>query len=429
MKIPTLPISPETHQPFKRLRDPCFSRCAHRRNAFLRGSRRDNRMLGMDPSAEMRERLRMKDTEICELLKSADRVSERTISLVSRAQRKFAGVALQNQSSSPMFVFPVKWHWSVTWAHWGSCRLWTLLWRPNLLRNSCEAGKEIPFGSKRETDFIFTGIHISQDESHNIHLDQREYVLGISSISIDRNRRKLEQEAVLESERQGLRGLIGSLQYAASNTRPDVSARLSFLKSRIKCATIHDLLEASHLLGDAKSMLMSLLPFRAFLPNRFAWFHTLMAHLLQGKRNKAKKDGRILAAHENVCHQKSAKASPLVWFSQKIDRVVASTLAAETFALSSMWTCWIGSDPHGSGSNVHKTPWQKPEEVWSKASPGIAVVDCKSLFDVSPKKNPHPNVNSTEHSWKLCWSRAILNPVSCLTGCIPQHRLMMHWPR
>ena len=126
------------------------------------------------------------------------------------------------------------------------------MWRPNLLRNSCEAGKEIPFGSKRETDFIFTGIHISQDESHNIHLDQREYVLGISSISIDRNRRKLEQEAVLESERQGLRGLIGSLQYAASNTRPDVSARLSFLKSRIKCATIHDLLEASHLLGDAK---------------------------------------------------------------------------------------------------------------------------------------------------------------------------------
>lgn len=41
------------------------------KTAFLRGSRRDNRMLGMDPPAEMRERLKLKQSEICELFKSA----------------------------------------------------------------------------------------------------------------------------------------------------------------------------------------------------------------------------------------------------------------------------------------------------------------------------------------------------------------------
>ena len=73
-----------------------------------------------------------------------------------------------------------------------------------------------PFGSKRETDFVFTGIHIHQDESYNIQLDQKDYVCNIEPISIDRSRRKLEQEMVREPERQGLRALIGWLQCAAS---------------------------------------------------------------------------------------------------------------------------------------------------------------------------------------------------------------------
>ena len=109
-----------------------------------------------------------------------------------------------------------------------------------------------PFGSKRERDFLFTGIHIYQDEFYNIHLSQSEYTLGIDPIHVDRHRRKNETETVTETERQSLRGVIGSLQYAATNSRPDLSAKLSFLQSRINCATIADLLDANRLLGEAK---------------------------------------------------------------------------------------------------------------------------------------------------------------------------------
>ena len=41
------------------------------KTAFLRGSKRDNRILGMEPPMEMREKLHLKEQEICELLKSA----------------------------------------------------------------------------------------------------------------------------------------------------------------------------------------------------------------------------------------------------------------------------------------------------------------------------------------------------------------------
>ena len=49
---------------------------------------------------------------------------------------------------------------------------------------------KFPFGSKREKDFTFTGIQISQDDDFNIHLNQTEYVRSIDAISIDRDRGK-----------------------------------------------------------------------------------------------------------------------------------------------------------------------------------------------------------------------------------------------
>ena len=111
---------------------------------------------------------------------------------------------------------------------------------------------KFPFGSHRSTDFTFTGIHIHQDKDFNISLDQKDYINAIQPISIDRDRRKKETMSISESERQSMRGLVGSLQYAATNTRPDISARLSFLQSKINCGTIKDLHDCNRLLSDAK---------------------------------------------------------------------------------------------------------------------------------------------------------------------------------
>ena len=77
--------------------------------------------------------------------------------------------------------------------------------------------------------------------------------LPLKRFPLNVNEEKQESLPVTEGERQNLRGLIGSLQYAATDTRPDLSARLSFLQSKINCATIKDLLEANRLLGDAKT--------------------------------------------------------------------------------------------------------------------------------------------------------------------------------
>ena len=157
------------------------------------------------------------------------------------------------------------------------------------------------------------------------------------------------------------------------------------MQSRINCATIHDLLEANRLLGEAKKHADVTITIKSIPVESVRLVSYSDASFATREKKQSQKGGMVLAVHEDVCQQKSALASPLVWYSRKIDRVVASTLAAETFALSSAvdllnwlrlaWE-WIKSP---------NTKWKEPEKVWGEVAPGLAVIDCKSLFDVLAK--------------------------------------------
>jgi hypothetical protein len=77
---------------------------------------------------------------------------------------------------------------------------------------------KFPFGSKKISAFTFTGIEVSQQPDKSINLSQSAYVRKINSIPIDPNRKTQPELAVTENERLALRGLVGSLLYASTNT-------------------------------------------------------------------------------------------------------------------------------------------------------------------------------------------------------------------
>ena len=81
--------------------------------------------------------------------------------------------------------------------------------------------KQYPFGSQKTGSFVFTGIQMQQRSDKAIVLSQSEYIRKIKPISITTERRCKLEEKVTEEERQALRAIIGSLQYASVNTRPD----------------------------------------------------------------------------------------------------------------------------------------------------------------------------------------------------------------
>ena len=353
--------------------------------AFLRGSKRDDRVLGVEPPIELRKKMGLTDDQVCELLKSAYGLVNAPYLWYQELKESLLALGFRMSPLDPcLFSFvgkDQKVH-GVLGVHVddGLCA-----GDYEFEKALKQLEQKFPFGSKRQKSFVFTGIQVNQDDKGRIHLDQREYVNKIDPIQIDRHRRKQENETVTEKEKQDLRGIMGSLQYAATNTRPDLSARLSLLQARINCAAIRDLLEANRLLSDAKKHGDTRITYESIPTEDLRFIVYSDASFASREKQQSQKGGIILAAHRQVMDQQPAGASPIVWYSKKISRVVASTLAAETFALSHAIDLldWIRLswewmlDP--------TIPWKEPERVWQNSNPSIAVTDCKSLYDVIVK--------------------------------------------
>ena len=82
------------------------------------------------------------------------------------------------------------------------------------------------FGSFEKRSFVFTGIRLHQWDDFSIEMDQVDYVQRIEAINVPRDRRRTPDDPVTEAERLSLRQIVGSLQYAAVQTRADISAKV-----------------------------------------------------------------------------------------------------------------------------------------------------------------------------------------------------------
>lgn len=240
---------------------------------------------------------------------------------------------------------------------------------------------KVPIWFTQTKEFCIHG-NPDQHEDGTISLSQKEYVEKITPISIDRDRRKKQSLTITEDEKQGLRGLIGSLQYAATNTRADISARLSLLQAKINCATIGDLHEANRLLGDCQKHSQVKLIVWPIPPEQIRFVAYSDASFATREKQQSQKGTIILTAHQDIMQQKPAQAGALLWSSKKIDRIVASTLAAETYALSQSVDLLEWVRILWQWMQLPSTAWKQPEELLRKAPRAITVVDCKSLYDV-----------------------------------------------
>ena len=103
-----------------------------------------------------------------------------------------------------------------------------------------------------------------------------------------------------------------------------------------------------------------------------------------------------MATHKDISNNQSCPISPLSWGTKKIQRIVTSTLSAETTALSTtldqltwirLYWAWILNP---------KIKWQNPEQVtdlpkaisiptYRVEENDLAITDCKSLYDLTTR--------------------------------------------
>ena len=367
------------------------------RTAFLRGSRQDGSVLGIEPPDEMRELMGLDNQHVCELLKGAYGLINAP--LLWYLELKAALLSL-NFVMSPFdpctFVLPKQ---STTSQHDGQFEETSGI--HGILGVHVDDGigggdkvfqeaiakleARFPFGNKRHGSFVFTGIQVDQQANGDIVLSQKDYIQDIPSISVSKDRRSQPTAPITKEELQGFRGLIGSLQFAATNTRPDISCKLSLLQAKVSNATVSDLLQGNRILEEAKKHSTTSIRIQSIpVPDVHFLSFSDAAFATREKAN-SQKGCLILATTRQINEVQPAKVSPITWFSKKIARVVASTLASETYALSGALDLLSWTRIHWAWLVDPSLNWQNPEETLASLPKAFAVVDCKSLYDLLQK--------------------------------------------
>ena len=369
--------------------------------AFLQGRTQDNRKIGLEPVPELRAAMNLKSNEVCRLEKSAYGLIDAPYLWFKELDRNLRELSFVPTPFDPCVY---------------------VLYKPGQNKPSGILGVHVddglcggdeffqskidqleakfPFGSKKSQSFVFTGIELNQMSDKSITMSQEKYVSKIEPIHIKPERKYNPQETVTDDERLALRGIIGSLQYASVNTRPDLASRLSHLQSSINSATIDTLNTANKVLHEAKRHKTTKITIKPIDIENLRFLAFSDASFTSKKEPDSHTGMIIMATHADIAKQHTCPVSPISWGCKKIQKVVTSTLAAETASLSSTLDQLSWLRLFWGWLLQPSLPWQKSKQALDSLpatyaastlkDPDMAVTDCKSLYDLVTRTAP-PN--------------------------------------
>jgi len=296
------------------------------RAAFLQGKPQKDRIMGVEPVIELRQAMNLREDEVCKLDKSAYGLIDAPLLWFQTLKEELTKLHFVPAPFDPCtYVLrhpETKELAGILGIHVDD----GIFGGDSFFHHQIsKLEKKYPFGSKKSRSFTFTGIDLHQNPNGSIDLSQTKYINSIPAIALSSERRAQNTSPVTERERQALRGLIGSLQYGAVHTRPDISCSLSFLQSEINKATVDTLLAANRALHTAKNHSDVTIRIQPIPVDQLRFIAFSDASFASKARPESHAGMFILATHEDIIQNKSCPISPLSWGTKKIQRVVTST--------------------------------------------------------------------------------------------------------
>ena len=187
-----------------------------------------------------------------------------------------------------------------------------------------------------------------------------------------------------ESQIRVLRAINGSLNWLASQSRPDIAVQTSLSQQPFPNPCIRNLRDANNAVRRAKQHKQLSIVFPSIPPEGLTiCCHSDASWANAGAHTQA---GYVIACTDSSLHHgKEAPWVPVVWKSYRLARAVSSTLAGESQAMSVAsatveWLALLLSEALDG-----PTPLRQVRSVLSHRRP-LLVTDCKSLHDhlVSP---------------------------------------------
>jgi len=267
-------------------------------------------------------------------------------------------------------------------------------------------------GREEHESFSYVGMDIATVDGI-VQVHQHSYIDNLQPVLLQAAHAVQRDAPLNETEKNQLRSKIGQILWVAKQTRPDVMFDTCILASSIKNATVQSIHEVNKVIRRLKSEKVTL-KFQHLNNNNDLSLVVFSDASLGNLPDGGTQGGTFIALMG-----KTGKFCPLFWQSKKIRRVVRSTLAGETLAMSdgidnAMFLTTLYSELITGRVNPNKLPL-------------ICVTDNHSLFDAlkSTKQVTEKRLRlemssikellQTKNIKEVCWSDAKSQLADCLT--------------
>jgi len=355
------------------------------KTAFLRGKADSKNPLAMEPPIELRKKLALPEDQVCALVGNAYGRVDAPLLFYKELTRQLQKLGFRIHPLEPcvFLLESYKDHHRKVHGILGTHVDDGVCGGDEYFHQQLEKLKTVlPFGSFKQRKFTFTGIALEQLPDFSVSCSQEDYVRQIPAIDIGRTRRIQPDSPVSESELSKLRGLVGSLQYAVTHTRPDIASKLGEVQTQISGATVNTLILANKVLRECQEQSQVKICFRHIPIDDVTHISFGDASFASPKQLSSFQGSIIFATNSKMEKNEQAPVSPLTWSSKKIARVVRSTLSAEAFSMSRSvdklgWMRLLWGVVIQDGFE-----WRDPPKSFKTLPRATIVTDCKSLFDL-----------------------------------------------
>ena len=237
------------------------------------------------------------------------------------------------------------------------------------------------FRKWRAGDGDFCGSRYTQDaQSKEITMNQTAFLDKLKPLHFNRTRLKEKDSPLTEKEISCLRAINGSLNWLATQTRPDLATQVSFSQQSFPTPTVSDAISANNAIRRARQHSDMSIVFRKIDISSLAVVcHSDAAYA--NAKGGATQAGFVIGCCDKSLDQGETSCwTPIYWKSHRLPRVVNSTLSAEaqSMANASSMCEWVSLflTEIVHGQCFSHTLWTQSHRV-----PTLLVTDCKSLFD------------------------------------------------
>jgi len=267
------------------------------------------------------------------------------------------------------------------------------------------------FGKWEYEEADFAGRHVKRVDN-KVLMNQEKYILEkLEAIKIPRGQKSDKTRLLNNEEFETFRSMLYKVHWVAHQTRPEASGIVSILSSRLKAASIHDLVCLNKLITHLRNTAQQNLVLHRFESSKMTFITAPDAGGIDSSPpvegneemvSDAVQGAWVIFASDRIpSHSGKVKVSTLSWRSSKLKRRVSSTLAGEALsfsqALSEVEYLQIMFRDVVFG-DVDRADWQKSllpflsvlrqECSLNGRQEQCQVTDAKSLYDAVIKQSP-----------------------------------------